>query len=102
MNLAGSAGGNVANKYKDKGLRAIAVDKDNSQITETVKKWKAAGANYPLYTVDYCSFASFYEKLDSYPSSYFIKDFVLLEEVKGNIADDGKEAEEKIKKLFGF
>lgn len=98
MNLAGSASGNVANKYKDKGLRAIAVDKDNSQITETVKKWKAAGANYPLYTVNYCSFAPFYEKLDSYPSSYFIKDFVLLKEVKGNL----EEGEEEIKKAFGF
>lgn len=98
LNLAGSANGNVANKYKNKGLRVIAVDKDASQIEETVKKWKTAGANYPLYTVDYCSFVSFYEKLDTYPSSYLIKDFTLVKEIKGNPTA----GETDIKNAFGF
>ena len=98
--MAGSAKGDIANKYKDKGLRVVAVDRDGSQIAQIVEKWKTAGANYPLYTVDYCSFASFYEKLDSYPTSYFIRDLTLLKEVKGNIKDT--EAEAEIKKIFGF
>lgn len=96
MNLAGSASGNVADKYKDKGLRAIAVDKDGTSIEGAVEKWKAAGANYPLYTVDSCSFAQFYEKLDTYPSSYLIKDFKLVKGPTPGITD------EDIKTAFGF
>lgn len=96
LNLAGSGGGDVANKYKNNGLRVVAVDRDGSQTAESVKKWKTAGANYPLYTRDYCSFASFYKGLDTYPTSYFIKDLTLLKEIKGNFD------EEAVKSVFGF
>jgi len=96
LKLAGSGGANLTDKYKDKGLRVVAVDRDGSQINETVKKWKAAGANYPLYTVNYCSFAQFYKDLDSYPTSYFIKNLTLLKEIKGNCS------EEDVKNTFGF
>ena len=95
LKLAGTTG-NLAEKYKAQGLRTIAVDRDGSQIAQSVEKWKAAGANYPLYTVNYCSFAEFYKGLDSYPTHYLIKDFTLLKEFKTGIT------EPEIKSQFGF
>lgn len=78
MDAAGSNGSNIANKYKSKGLRVIAVDKDGQSKEESVLKWKAAGANYPLYTFSNefsFSYAPFFAQMQGYPYNVAIKNW---------------------------
>lgn len=96
MGVAGSSGKNVANKYKDKGLRVIAVDRDATATDESVKKWKVSGANYPLYTKDNNSFASFYRNISGYPTCHLIKDWKIVATYNAELN------ESHVKEAFGF
>lgn len=56
MEAAGCNGDDIANKYKEQGLRVIAIDVDGGSYGGSEQKWRAAGANFPLYKKDNCSF----------------------------------------------
>ncbi|MGP1438943.1 MAG: hypothetical protein ACTTKH_07725 [Treponema sp.] len=68
-------GNNIADKYKDKGLRVIVVDTDGRKHDFSEAKWKAAGANFPLYDRFGNCFEPIYKDVKGYPSRLCIKEW---------------------------
>lgn len=93
MNVAGGKGEGVANKYKNKGLRVVAVDIDGSQKKESEKKWKEAGADFYLYDKDMNCLQMFYKDAPGFPYNVAIK------EGKGKQIYD---TEDGVKSAFGL
>ena len=92
MHEAGN-GKHIAEKYKNKGLRVIAVDRDGRKHAGSEAKWSAAGANFHLYNRNNNCFATFYRDISGYPSYVCVKEWQ-----KNTIT--GTESE--IKNIFGF
>lgn|GEM_PF-1184239 len=93
MRSAGSKGGNIADKYKNKGLRTISIDIDGTQQIESEKKWKNAGANFPLYTRQACCFYPLYKDVKNYPYNGAVKEWQVTKIYA---------SEELVKNAFGF
>lgn len=92
MSAAGN-GSNIANKYKAKGLRVIAIDIDGNSKEGSQTKWRQAGANFYLYDKDMNCFKSFYASAGGYPYNAAIKEWV------GKSISDSEDA---VKTAFGF
>ena len=67
--------GRIADRYKGRGLRVIAVDKDGREHDASEAKWKAAGAGFPLYSKNGNSFATIYGDVKGYPSRLCVKEW---------------------------
>lgn len=93
LRSAGSKGGNIADKYKNKGLRTISIDIDGTQQIESEKKWKNAGANFPLYTRQACCFYPLYKDVKNYPYNGAVKEWQVTKIYA---------SEELVKNAFGF
>ena len=70
----------------------MVVDKDGSQPGASEKKWKDAGANFPLYSRNGNSFATIYGDVNGYPSRICVKEWQ-----KTKVYN-----EDEIKSIFGF
>lgn len=93
MNAAGSKGNSLANKYRDKGLRVIAIDVDGRSLDQSLEKWRAAGADFYLYDMDMNCLQPFYKNVPGFPYNIAIKEW------KGREISDN---EASIKAEFGF
>lgn len=101
MRLAGSKGSGFANKYKNQGLRVIAVDVDGTQLALSEGKWKDEGADYYLYHDDgMICFKKLYGHIGAFPTSKFIKEWSVVREWKG--APKPEDAEKDLKSTFSF
>lgn len=92
MHEAGN-GNHIADKYKSKGLRVVVVDKDGRSHALSEDKWRAAGANFPLYNRFNNSFSPIYGDVHGYPSRICVKEWQ-----KEKIYN----CESEIKRIFGF
>lgn len=93
MNAAGKKGNGIANKYRSKGLRVVAIDITDYSQTKSIEKWKAAGADFYLYNMDMNCLEEFYKRPPGYPYNLAIKEWKKVE-----IGD----TETSIKNAFGF
>ena len=101
MEAAGCNGDDIADKYKKQGLRVIAVDPDGSSYAGSEQKWRAAGANFPLYTRTSCSFdlgtsdgKKYLDHYGGYPSNKAVKKWV--------VSRLNDYSESGIRDVFGF
>ncbi len=75
MNVAGSKGDKVASRYRNKGLRVIAIDLDGSAKSESQSKWKGSGADYYLYDRDMNALQPFFKPSAGFPYNATIKEW---------------------------
>ena len=88
-------GGHIADKYRSKGLRVMAVDRDGRSQAGSEAKWRAAGANFPLYSNFSNSFEAIYKDVKGYPSRICVKEW---QGTKIMVMD----YEGELKRIFGF
>ncbi|MGP1520518.1 MAG: InlB B-repeat-containing protein [Treponema sp.] len=88
-------GNHIADRYKSKGLRVMAVDKDGRLHDASEAKWKATGASFPLYSRLQNSFQPIYENISGYPSRICVKEW---QGTKITVMD----YEGELKRIFGF
>ncbi len=69
----------------------------NSQLKESISKWKAAGADFYFYSLDMNCLEKFYKGTPGYPYNVFIKDWEKLKAGHNELAN-----ETSIKNAFGF
>lgn len=93
MNAAGKKGSGIANKYRSRGLRVVAIDITGYSQTKSLEKWIEAGADFYLYDKDMNCLEPFYKNAPGYPYNVAIKKW------KGTETYD---TEESIKSQFGF
>jgi hypothetical protein len=94
LHLAGSNGDKIASKYRDKGLRVVAIDIEGSQKGASQAKWKSVGADFYLYDKDMNCLQPFYKSAGGYPYCVAIKDGVI---VANNVR-----SEAQVTSAFGF
>lgn len=95
--MAGIKSGKLANKYKTKGLRVVAIDIDTTPYIDfagSQEKWRKAGADFYLYTMEMNCFTHFKDSQKGYPQVYAIKEWERTDFWPCN--------EDKLKELFGF
>ena len=95
MNAAGSNGGKIASKYRDKGLRVIAIDVDGRQKASSQQKWKDAGADFYIYDSDGNCFRHFF-------TGGGVPHNVAIKEWKSEYIGGGDVGESEVKNAFGF
>lgn len=99
MSAAGNRG-KLVEKYKNQGLRVIAVSSDlsNDYDEKFIAKWKAAGAKgkYLSYTPDNIVFKPFFNNIKGFPTN------ILIKEWKDSRMAFPPEYEAELKKAFGF
>ena len=88
-------GNHIADRYKSKGLRVMAVDKNGRLHDASEAKWKVAGASFPLYSRLQNSFQPIYENISGYPSRICVKEW---QGTKIMVMD----YEGELKRIFGF
>lgn len=99
MNAAGIKGSGLANKYRSKGLRVIAVDADGRSLGDSTKKWKAVGADFYLYDGNMNCLRKLKQFSNSNPFSYGFPYDLAIKEWEGKKI---YATEEDIKNAFGF
>lgn len=96
MGAAGNKG-KLVEKYKNQGLRVIAISGDKPTDKDFIAKWKAAGAKgkYLSYTPDNIVFKPFFETVTGYPTDILIKEWKASQMTTIQF-------ETELKKAFGF
>ena len=75
MNAAGKKGSGIANKYRSKGLRVVAIDITGYSPTKSLEKWIEAGADFYLYDGEANCFKPLYNHVQAYPYNSCVKEW---------------------------
>ena len=73
LNAAGNQG-HILEKYKDQGLRAVAIDFYPGVYAGAEEKWRDAGASYPLYTLTYNCLWNYIGQPTGFPHCVCVKE----------------------------